>query len=300
MKHFGMNDWTTPLDIGEDLFQTNLTHYYKWLYKLSTTVFEWKNLPDSVSERYLEMVCQSYGKVLFCKPDNLNSKVGSTENFIVVQATESNLNVYGRGQRYNVATPVPIEPSEYNIDNSVMLYNDDFGDSIITPLSIYADRLAKIQQVKDVNRNQLMTPTIIPMEEKQRLSWNNLIKKVHGGALTIFTGKSLDIEKMKSLDLGAKFYLDKLQEDQMKEWNEALTFISIQNNNNPKKERNIVDEINSNNVQTDLSGDIRFKTRKDFCKRVNEMFNLNIDVCYRRETIELADKLTKQMEQEAV
>lgn len=288
MKQFGLNDWLTPLDIAKDGYIHDLGHYYSWLFKLSTSLFKWEGLPDSVSERYLELACQSYGRVLFCKPESM-------ENFIVVSATESNLNVYGRGKLYNVASPVPIIPVQYTYQNSVMIYNDDFASSMIEPLSLYATRLADNEEVRRVNQAQLKTPTIIPMEESKRLSYNNLVKKVFGGAVHIFTGKNLDISNMKALDLGAKFYIDKMQEDKMKIWNESLTFLGIENNNNPKKERNIQTEIDSNNMQTLLSGDIRLKSRQDACDKINKMFpELNITVDYRRDVKEMIETVEKE------
>lgn len=287
-KQFGVDDWLTPLDIAESEFQSNLKHYYQWLYKLSLTIFEWENLPESVSERYLEMSCQGDGRVLFCKPESMN-------DYIVVKATETNLNHYGQGRLYNVTSPVPIEPRQYTNENAVMIYNDDFASPMIEPLSLYATRLANIERVRSVNKAQLMTPTIVPMEEKQRLSYQNAFRRIAGGAVTLFTGKSLDFTNVKALDLGAKFYLDKLQEDKMKEWNEALTFISIQNNNNPKRERNITSEIESNNQQTLLSGDIRLKSRQLSAEKINAMYDLDIKVKYRQETMETVQKLAEEL-----
>lgn len=290
-NQFGINDWLTPLDIAEQEFDMNLNHYYRWLFKLSLTRFEWENLPLSVSERFLELACQSNGRVLFCKPESMN-------NFIVVNATDTNLNHYGQGKKYTITSPVPITPKEYTDENAVMIYNDDFSSSMLQPLSLYANRIASIERVRSVNKAQLMTPAIIPMEENQRKSYVNAFQKIAGGAVTLFTGKHLNLNDIKSLDLGAKFYLDKLQEDKLKEWNEALTFIGIQNNNNPKRERNITSEIESNNQQTVLSGDIRLKARQIACDKINEMFpelDPPISVKYRQETLDLVKELTESI-----
>ena len=58
---------------------------------------------------------------------------------------------------------------------------------------------------------------------------------------------------------------------------EILTFFGL-NNNFEKKERLLVDEVNSNNEFISSNVDIMLKCREDFCKEVNEMFGLNISV----------------------
>lgn len=272
-KNFGFKDWLTPSDIAQHEYQYNLDHYYQWLFRLSSTLFEWKGLPDTVSERFIEMTLNTDGRILFIKPNGLD--------YIVVRATESNLNVYGDGRKYQIATPVPITPNQYTDLDSVMIYNDDFKLGMLSPLSIYAKRLADNEKVRTVNQAQLLTPTIIPIDERQRLSFQNALRKVADGALNIFTGKNIDFREVKALDLGAKYYLDKLQEDKQKIWNEALTFIGIENNNNQKRERNITTEIESNNMQTILSAQSRLKQRKLACEKINKMFGLEISVDFR-------------------
>lgn len=272
---FGYNDWLTPLDVSKNYNQIMQGHYYKWLMKLSLSLFKWNNLPDTVSERFLELTLQTYGRVLFIKPDGLEH--------IVVKATESNLNQYGDGRLYNVATPIPITPTQYNDQTAVMIYNDDFKSGMLEPLSIYSHILAENKKIMKVNKAQLMTPTVLGIDERMRKSFVNFMTQVQDGAINIITGKSLDLENITTLDLKPTYYIDKLEEHNLKTWNEALTFIGIQNNNNPKKERNITSEIDSNNMQTDLSADIRLKQRELACEQINSMFGLNVSVELRRE-----------------
>lgn len=280
-SNFGFKDWLTPSDIAVHEYQHNLNHYYQWLFRLSATLFEWQGLPDTVSERYIEMMLNADGRVLFIKPDGLEP--------IVVKATETNLNVYGDGRKYQIATPVPISPNQYTDENAVMIYNDDFKLGMLNPLSIYAKRLADNEKIRNVNQSQLLTPTIIPLEERNRLSFQNALKKIADGAITIFTGKNIDFTQVKALDLGAKYYLDKLQEDKQKIWNEALTYIGVENNNNQKRERNITTEIESNNMQTILSAHARLKQRQLACEKINKMFGLSISVDF-REKIEYKEQ----------
>ena len=43
--------------------------YYNRMKLLAMSVFKWENLPDSCSERFLEMALFDYGKAVFCNDD---------------------------------------------------------------------------------------------------------------------------------------------------------------------------------------------------------------------------------------
>jgi hypothetical protein len=61
--------------------------------------------------------------------------------------------------------------------------------------------------------------------------------------------------------------------------NVGPTKTNIQNNNdNIKKERQIVDEVNANNEYIKSMLDLMFDLRVQFCKEVNEKFGKNIKV----------------------
>ena len=72
--------------------------------------------------------------------------------------------------------------------------------------------------------------------------------------------------------------LDKLQQQKTDLKNELLTYLGINNNNNVKKERMVVDEVNANNEYTSINLDLMFDLRKRACKEINEKFGLNISV----------------------
>ena len=61
------------------------------------------------------------------------------------------------------------------------------------------------------------------------------------------------------------------------------TIMGINNNNNQdKKERLIVDEVNANNEATDIQLQLRLMQRQKFCKICNEYFGTNISVKIRK------------------
>lgn len=60
-----------------------------------------------------------------------------------------------------------------------------------------------------------------------------------------------------------------------------LTEIGLANCNTEKRERMLVDEVNANNEETKSKADMWLEHLQEGCRKVNEMFNLNISVDWR-------------------
>lgn len=84
-------------------------------------------------------------------------------------------------------------------------------------------------------------------------------------------------DSIKALKTEAPFVADKLMEYKKQIWNEALTFLGINNLSNEKKERMITDEASSNNELINLNLQARLSCRKKACEQFNELFGLKDD-----------------------
>ena len=60
-----------------------------------------------------------------------------------------------------------------------------------------------------------------------------------------------------------------------------MSYLGISNVSMIKKERMVTDEVSRNMGSTVASRYTRLEMRKQACKKINEMFGLNIDVKYR-------------------
>ena len=83
------------------------------------------------------------------------------------------------------------------------------------------------------------------------------------------------------LDTVSPYVADQVQIVKHQIWNEALTFLGIENTNSDKKERMVSDEVLNNMGDVEAQRFTRLNARKQFCKEVNELFGLNIDVDFR-------------------
>jgi hypothetical protein len=107
----------------------------------------------------------------------------------------------------------------------------------------------------------------------------NLINQIDENKPAIFGKKelksSLD-ENLSVLNTKAEFLADKLMDYEKEIWNQALSFLGI-NNLNEKKERMVTDETNSNNELINLNLQSYLVPRKKACEQFNKLFGLTGD-----------------------
>jgi hypothetical protein len=111
-----------------------------------------------------------------------------------------------------------------------------------------------------------------------------LYKEYDGNAPVIYGDKALNTSDLKVLKTDAPFVADKLYTLKTQIWNEALTYLGINNVNVTKKERLISDEVNRNQGGTMASRNSRLKMRQKACEEINNMFGLNVWVEFEEDT----------------
>ena len=74
-----------------------------------------------------------------------------------------------------------------------------------------------------------------------------------------------------------------LQRQKISIWNEALTFLGINNANTEKRERLITDEVEANDAHIELSAECMLKARENAIEEINRIFGTNIKVSLRKE-----------------
>ena len=277
---------------GESAYMNNRTYlqYYNRLTELALSMFEWKNLPKTVDQRFLEMCLYSDGMCVFFEDEvlgylGLRCMIGGR------------LNVY----------QIPTDRKAYatngyqkNLDgtNSVIIFNNYLHTNSMLDVEMFSKRLYNLDRAIDVNANAQKTPVLIQCDESQRLTMLNLYKKYEGNEPFIFGSKGLDANGIKVLQTGAPYVADKLYELKTQIWNEALTYLGISNINTVKKERMITDEVTRNQGGTVASRYSRLESRRQACKQINEMFGLDIWVDYREDFQDIQEQQNENEEEE--
>lgn len=253
--------------------------YYNRLLELAINMYEWKNLPDTVDERFLELTLFSDGMAVFFRDEILGE--------LCLQCMiGGELDVYR----------IPIDRTAYatngyqmrlNNQNSVIIFNNYTHTNSMLDIEMYARRLYEIERTIDVNVKAQKTPLIIRATENQRLTMKNLYMQYDGNEPFIFGDNNLDMDAIKVLPTNAPYVADKLNILKRQIWNEALTYLGIENSNTEKKERLVSDEVNSNLGGVAAQRFCRLNARRKAADQINKMFGLNIEVDFREEVKEM-------------
>lgn len=261
--------------------------YYNRLVELAISMFEWKNLPDSVDARFLELCLFVDGQAIFFYDEELG--------YLTLQnAMNGGFNVY-RIPVNRRAYAVNGYNRELDENNSVIIFNNYLHTNSQLDAVMFAKRLYNLDRAIDVNANAMKTPIIIKCDETQRLTMLNLYKQYDGNEPYIFGDKSINTNAIQVFKTDAPYVADKLYQLKTQIWNEALTYLGISNINVQKKERLITDEVTRNQGGTIASRYSRLNARRDACKQINAMFGLDIWCDYREDyqTIEDGDDTVK-------
>ena len=253
--------------------------YYNRLLELAINMYEWKNLPNTVDERFLELTLFSDGMAVFFRDDILGE--------LCLQCMiGGELDVYR----------IPIDRTAYatngyqmrlNNQNSVIIFNNYTHTNSMLDVEMYARRLYEIERTIDVNVKAQKTPIIVRATENQRLTMKNLYMQYDGNEPFIFGDNNLDMDAIKVLPTNAPYVADKLNILKRQIWNEALTYLGIENSNTEKKERLVSDEVNSNLGGVAAQRFCRLNARRKAADQINKMFGLNIEVDFREEVKEM-------------
>lgn len=286
-------------NFGDSLFQNNNQYgmYLERLTELAISMFEWKNLPDTCDERFLELTLFTNGYAVFFKDEDLSNtglSESDTGSYLALPVATN-----GRWNVYNIPTKRRAYASNgYNknldINNSVVIYNNLLHTNSINISRTYAKRLYNLDRIVDVNANAQKTPVLILANEQQRLTMLQVYQKWDGNEPVIFGDRDLDMKLVQALRTDAPYIADKIQALKTELWNEVLTYLGISNISFQKKERMISDEVLRNQGGTIASRYSRLNARRQAADEINKMFGLNIEVNFREDYREADDEIMFQ------
>ena len=239
---------------------------------LAINRFKWENLPIGLESRKIEEFLILYGQVAFFNDETFG-------NMILPCYPTNDLNVYYEPTKVNVIG------HKYNrtkdIDDVVIIRNNATSDNDIDDLNTFATRINELELTMDINLNSQKTPYVILCDEKERLTFKNIIQEVRRFKYAIFGSKGLKTNNIDVLNTSSPYLLDKLQIQKRELFNELLSFLGINSNAVEKKERVLVDEVNANNEFILVNLEHMFEERKKAVELINAKFGTNIKVSKR-------------------
>lgn len=261
--------------------QTYLDYKHR-LKKIATSIFEWKNLPDSMDSEYIEYCLYALGQCAFLKTEEYG--------FINTKATiNGNLNLYGLPTALNCYSYGSVQYNRnvyYGGDSTdentecILVKNTQDRNPIptVTTLELFAYRLYQAERTADVNIQNAKRSRLILTNENQRLTMENLFRQYDSNVPYIF-GDTENFKKgsVESLDISSAFIGSDIMKYKKEIWNEALTFLGV-DNFSEKKERLVTEEVGTNNEVINLNLMSFLAPRQKACELFNKKYGENIEV----------------------
>lgn len=247
--------------------------FYCRLKELSLNAIEWVNLPETMNQDIIEESLFDSGKVLFFNDPDIG-------HLALPCVATGRVNIYGIPTERRVQTASGYSRTLTD-KNSVLVYNNYLKTPSHGTMSLFANRLYEIQRAIDVNVKGQKTPVMILSTEAQRLTMKNLFMQYDGNEPFIFADKNLDLNTVTALRTDSPYVADRLEILKHQVWNEALTFLGIENSNADKRERLVSDEVGSNYGNVEAQRNVFLNPRRKGADLYNEMYGLDIEVRFR-------------------
>lgn len=256
--------------------------YLNRLRLIATSLFTWDKLDDYAgygASRFLEQTLFDNGRACFVYDDELG--------YLALKVNpDDKLNVYELPTRV-LAWSIGYN-KKYDFDDIVYIMNNELQLPTADTLQLMAYRLYETERTIDTNLIAQKTPVLIEGDTKTILTLKNVYMQYSGNTPFIFGNKSYDISnKLNVLKTDAPYLIDKLENHKHNIWNEAMTYLGIDNANTDKKERLITDEVESNNDLINYYLNCFYKTRKKACDDINFKYGLDIDIKLNKDVIDL-------------
>lgn len=238
----------------------------------SLTMFEWKNLPDTLPAVEIEKQLQTNGYSIIAKVEG---------NMYAFQGGFSGQDPYNQPTTAIVNNPSLNYNGTFTInDDCVIIKNDDMQQGLIHIYNKYGTLLIENQiTMLMTDYNYRMPFTISSKDDTTTQSAREYLQKIIDGSLGVIgEAKLFDALKVTPTNnKGVNSFADLYGYQQFIEAQLNNT-IGLATNNNMKRERLTTNEIEVNKNASYPLIDNMLRNRKQAVEKINKMFDLDIDV----------------------
>lgn len=238
----------------------------------SLTMFEWKNLPDTLPAVEIEKQLQMKGYTIFAKVNG---------NVYAFQGGFSGQDAYNRPTTAIINNPSLKISDTFTIDEDcVVMTNDDMRQGLIHIYNKYGTLLIENQiTMLMTDYNYRMPFTISSKDDSTTQSAREFLQKIIDGSLGVIgEAKLFDaLQVTPTNNKGVNSFADLYGYQQFIEA-ELNNTIGLATNNNMKRERLTTNEIEVNKNASYPLIDNMLRNRKQAVDQINKMFDLNIEV----------------------
>ena len=262
----------TDMDIVEDkewVFKTYKSYFYMRLLEM----FEYKNLPDTIPSEMLEMYLLSGGCCFFTQVNG--------EYYVFEGSLGGEPDPYYRPTLFTVANPALKLSENYDIQKDGVLCKNDkllFGlDYLLTrTASLMAENLITMNMADVILRSIMM---LSAPDDRTRASAEEFLKKLKKGEMGVIADSPL-FDGIKRFDSShsSSGYITQFIEYHQYIKGSFFNEIGLNANFNMKRESIGKGEASLTQDTIFPICDTMFSSRKEFVKKINEKYGLDISV----------------------
>lgn len=263
--------------------------------------FKWSGLPDTIDEYFFEeqllfrgdaCIIKMTDDIYFglpCVPVGTQNiyyehnqwravSLGFNETFNAI--TKYNKDIFKEIQQSGVS-----EMAKYD---GCVCADNYMHYPLIETIRIYTDKIVDCMRTIDVLAKQLKFSAIIETDEDSKIAIQTAIRDIDQNLIAVFASSNISqkLRESKVLNTGnATATITAAWNNLTSLWSEFNTAFGINNmNRTEKRERLLVDEVNSNNEEIQENGFYRLDQRLHFCENMKIAFGLDI-TCEERHPI---------------
>lgn len=246
--------------------------YTRVMMELCANRFKWRNLPDNIDERFLEMTLLRNGLAVFFHDD----KYG----YLTLRASMSGagINMFDNPLGYQVYGNRFVNKT-IDATDCVPIWSNYTRMPDWDIISLYSGRLADLETTREINSKNMRQNRLIFADENSRKSMNEVNRQIDRGQSTIFATPGLDPAQISAVNTDIHpDSVSKLAIERSQVWNDCMTLLGINNANQDKRERVQAAEVEANNEQVDSFKNVALNARRQAATAINDMFGLSIEV----------------------
>ena len=269
-----VSDFATPhpKDV-EGMNNTAAAYYQNNLFNIFKSLFRIENAPDSWDLDYIMDRLFRVGYLCAIVKDG---------TAYCLEGGYSGINAYGKPTRTIVANPVLGQVESEIGKKSELLYfnyNRQYYENVSGLITRYAVLLAQCDgSINTSLINSRVAHLFYAKSKAELATLERIYDEVSAGKPAVFIKKPTD-EMMNIdhdfLDVKNVFIAPEINELKQSIKNDFLTEIGINNINNQKKERMLVDEVNANDQETKTLIEMYIDTLNACLERINKMYRSN-------------------------
>ena len=246
-------------------------YYARRLFRLACTRFRTEGLPENIDPSFYAQKRTEDGAVCIFRDDvsGLVWALPFTEDGVDLQGNPTSWIAYGENG---------VEYPGLNPTNSVIIWDTYLhGSSIYPDLLMFAKRLEIIERTMDTNIQGQKTPYILQGTKPQLESLKQTYKELSANVPYIVLDKAMNPREAIVSLTTTPFISSDLQIIKRNIWNEAMTFLGIENANSEKKERLVTQEATGMQgvIDNELIGTL--KSIRECEEKANALFGLDLD-----------------------